>query len=103
VGTLIALLLGDYLLVPVTEVGSMASALGWLAACLSFWLVDARPRMRAITTLGIIVSLLFVLMKLIPAFPGHFTQAEWIALAIWLILGGILHRRSAAVSSSDAK
>jgi APA family basic amino acid/polyamine antiporter len=103
VGTLIALLLGDYILVPVTEVGSMASALGWLAACLSFWLVDPRPGMRAITTLGIIVSLLFVLMKLIPAFPGHFTHAEWIALAIWLILGAILHRRSAAVTPSDAK
>jgi len=103
VGTLIALLLGDYILVPVTEVGSMASALGWLAACLSFWQVDARPRMRTITTLGIIVSFLFVLMKLIPAFPGHFTHAEWIALAIWLILGAILHRRSACVTPSDAK
>ena len=57
VGTLVALLLGDAILVPVTEVGSMASALGWLAACLSFWLVDPRPRMRVITTLGICVSL----------------------------------------------
>jgi amino acid transporter len=103
VGTLIALLLGDYILVPVTEVGSMASALGWLAACLSFWLVDPRPRMRAITTLGIIVSLLFVLMKLIPAFPGHFTTAEWIALFIWLLLGAILHRRSVRVTPSDVK
>jgi membrane-associated PAP2 superfamily phosphatase len=81
----------------------MASALGWLAACLSFWLVDPRPRMRAITTLGIIVSLLFVLMKLIPAFPGHFTTAEWIALFIWLLLGAILHRRSARVTPSDVK
>jgi APA family basic amino acid/polyamine antiporter len=93
VGILIALLLGDSILVPTTEVGSMASALGWLAACLSFWLVDPRPRMRVITTLGILVSLLLLLMKLIPAFPGHFTIAEWIALAIWLTLGAILHRR----------
>ena len=95
IGTLIALLLGDSILVPITEVGSMASALGWLAACLSFWLVDPRPRIRFITTLGILVSLLLLLMKLLPAFPGHFTHAEWIALAIWLILGAILHRRAA--------
>jgi basic amino acid/polyamine antiporter, APA family len=95
VGTLIALLLGDSILVPVTEVGSMASALGWLAACLSFWLVEPRLRMRFIAGLGICVSLLLLLMKLIPAFPGHFTHAEWIALAIWLILGAALHRRSA--------
>ena len=94
--TLMALLLGDAILVPVTEVGSMASALGWLAACLSFWLVDPRPRTRVITTLGICVSLLLLLMKLVPAFPGHFTQAEWIALAIWLLLGAILHRRQPA-------
>jgi APA family basic amino acid/polyamine antiporter len=93
-GTLVGLLLGDAILVPVTEVGSMASALGWLAACLSFWLVEPRLRMRAITSLGICVSLLFVLMKLIPAFPGHFTNAEWIALAVWLLLGAILHRGS---------
>jgi APA family basic amino acid/polyamine antiporter len=93
IGALIALLLGDSILVPITEVGSMASALGWLAACLSFWLVDPRPRMRFITTLSILVSLLLLLMKLLPAFPGHFTTAEWIALAIWLTLGAILHRR----------
>src|SRR5262249_16697964 len=35
--TLVGLLLGDAILVPVTEVGSMASAFGWLAACTSFW------------------------------------------------------------------
>jgi len=35
-------------------------------------------------------------MKLVPAFPGHFTRAEWIALAIWLLLGAILHRRRPA-------
>jgi basic amino acid/polyamine antiporter, APA family len=101
--TLVALLLGDAILVPITEVGSMASALGWLAACLSFWLVEPRLRMRLITGLGICVSLLLLLMKLVPSFPGHFTHAEWIALAIWLILGTILHRRSATVESLDAK
>src|SRR6266849_8958525 len=78
--TLVALFFGDALLVPVTEVGSMASALGWLAACASFWLVDSRPRMRVIAGLGICVSLLLVLMKLLPAFPGHFTPWEWLAL-----------------------
>src|SRR5258708_12266927 len=36
VGTLVGLFLGDALLVPVPKVGSMPSALGWFAACLSF-------------------------------------------------------------------
>ena len=92
-GTLAGLLLGDALLVPVTEVGSMASALGWLAACMSFWLVEKRISLRAVTGLGIVVSLLLFLMKVLPVIPGHFSSTEWIALGIWLALGSILHRR----------
>jgi APA family basic amino acid/polyamine antiporter len=92
-GILAGLLLGDAILVPVTEVGSMASACGWLAACLSFWLVEPRLRLRLVTGLGIVVSLLLLLMKLVPAFPGHFTLYEWFALSIWLLLGVLLHRR----------
>ncbi|MGB8473105.1 MAG: APC family permease [Candidatus Acidiferrum sp.] len=101
-GTLLGLLLGDAILVPITEVGSMASALGWLAACLSFWLVERRLRMRVITGLGICVSFLLMLMKLIPAFPGHFTHAEWLAFGIWLLLGVILHRRPEPVAAQPA-
>jgi basic amino acid/polyamine antiporter, APA family len=94
VGTLLGLFLGDALLVPVTEVGSMASAFGWLAACLSFWLVERRPRLRVIAGLGIVISLLLLLMKLLPIFPGHFTPAEWAALGVWLAIGILLHRSS---------
>jgi amino acid transporter len=92
--TVAGLLLGDALLVPVTEVGSAASAFGWLATCLSFFLIEGNLRSRAITILGILVALLLLTMKLVPAFPGHFTQAEWIALAIWLALGASLHLRT---------
>jgi len=97
IGTLACLLLGDSLLVPVTEVGSMAAALGWFAACISFFFVETRPAMRAVAILGIAVSALLVLMKLVPAVPGHFTSAEWIALGIWLVIGMLL-RRSASTS-----
>jgi amino acid transporter len=100
IGTLLAMLFGDSILVPVTEVGSMASALGWFAACVSFWLIDPRPRMRLITSLGIGVSLLFLLMKLVPAFPGHFTPSEWLALGVWLVLGALLRRRSNSVGAT---
>jgi basic amino acid/polyamine antiporter, APA family len=90
VGTLSGLLLGDALLVPVTEVGSMASALGWFAACTSFWMVDKFAGMRMITGLGILVSLILVLMKVLPIVPGHFSPAEWIAFGIWVGLGAAL-------------
>jgi basic amino acid/polyamine antiporter, APA family len=92
-GTLVGLLLGDSLLVPITEVGSMASAFGWFAACLSFFLIESAWHLRLISTLGILISLLLILMKLLPVFPGHFTLAEWIAQSVWLLLGLLLHRR----------
>ena len=90
VGTLVGLFLGDSLLVPVTEVGSMASALGWFAACLSFWFVEKRAPIRIVTGMGIAVSLLLILMKVLPAFPGHFSPAKWTAFGIWVALGFVL-------------
>jgi basic amino acid/polyamine antiporter, APA family len=95
IATLVGLLVGDALLVPVTEVGSMASAFGWLAACVSLYMVEHRTRVRLVAAAGIVVSSLLVLMKWIPAVPGHFTIAEWLALAVWLALGLLMHRRRA--------
>ena len=90
--TIAGLLLGDAILVPITEVGSMAAASGWFMACLSFWLVEKKVGKRIITAFGIVVTLLLLLMKLVPVFPGHFSGAEWVALAMWIVLGFSLRR-----------
>jgi amino acid transporter len=92
IATLIALFLGDALLVPITEVGSMASACGWLAASSSLFLVESRIRVRLIAAIAALVALLLVAMKLVPKFPGHFSRAEWVALAIWLAIGATMYR-----------
>src|SRR5215469_14398131 len=97
-GTVAGLLLGDSLLVPVTEVGALASALGWFAACVSFFLAERGTGLRAVAAAGMLVSGFLVLMKLVPAVPGHFTVAEWIALGIWLLLGLALRRPGKAVA-----
>jgi APA family basic amino acid/polyamine antiporter len=116
--TLVAVFLGDALLVPVTEVGSAAAAFGWLASCVSLLVVASRPfhtgsvglpratqsvaigfqparpaKLQIIATLGAAAALALVLMKFLPIAPGHFTTAEYIALAIWLLLGAILRVR----------
>ena len=90
VATIGGLLLGDALLVPVTEVGSMAAASGWFATCVSFFLVEKRTFARAIAVLGALVALFLVVMKIEPSFPGHFSRHEWIALAVWLAIGATL-------------
>jgi amino acid transporter len=92
IATLIALFLGDALLVPVTEVGSMASACGWLAASSALFLVESRIRVRLMAAIAALVALLLVAMKLVAKFPGHFSRADWIALAIWLAIGATMYR-----------
>jgi hypothetical protein len=82
--------LGDAILVPVTEVGSVASASGWLATCAAYFAMGPAPRERLIALFGLAVCLMMILMKVIPAVPGHFTGYEWLSLVIWVALGGIL-------------
>jgi basic amino acid/polyamine antiporter, APA family len=97
-----AAFLGDALLVPVTEVGSLAVGVGWCAACAAFLLRRRRAGARVggagLALLGVGVSLAIVLMKVIPVVPGSFTAADWIALAAWCTLGlafWVMRRRAA--------
>jgi amino acid transporter len=98
--TIATALLGDHLLISVTEVGSLASAVGWLAASCAFLKLARDSRDRVIAALGITVSLAFVLLKLLPQVPGHFSSGEYAAFAAWVVLGVVLRltgAREAAV------
>jgi len=85
--------LGDAVLVPITEVGSVASAVGWLGTCAAYYFMKPAAFQRAVALTGALVGLLMILMKVVPAVPGHFTRYEWLALAFWSLLGIALHRR----------
>ena len=84
---------GQALLVPITEVGSMASAFGWLAACAAYSRMDSRLVQRAVATCGMAVAAVLVLIKLLPGVPGHFSPYEWMALTGWCVLGAMLGRQ----------
>jgi APA family basic amino acid/polyamine antiporter len=90
--TAAALFLGDSILIPITEVGSMASAFGWLAACASYFAMEENHRERVVSSVGILVASLLIAMKVFPFVPGHFTWHEWIALAVWIVMGIALRR-----------
>jgi hypothetical protein len=79
--------LGDALLVPVTEVGSLAVGVGWLSTCVAYLARHRSGGGRAAAGIGAAVSAAVVLMKTLPAVPGSFTRAEWIAFACWSALG----------------
>ena len=72
----------------------MASAVGWLATCAAYFRLERARRERAIATVGATVGFLLILMKVLPWVPGSFTAYEYLALALWILLGWALKRRS---------
>lgn len=88
-----AALLGESILIPITEVGSMASAIGWLAACAAYSRMERRTGQRAVAALGVFIAFLLILMKILPFVPGHFSGYEYLTLALWTSAGLALKRR----------
>ena len=84
-----ASILGDAILVPISEVGSLAVGVGWLSACLAYLRrgAAATGRGEAMAIAGSIVSLGIILMKVVPGVPGSFTRHEWLAFAGWSLTG----------------
>jgi len=100
--TAACMLLGDAILVPITEVGSVACAIGWsatCAACLYLARTDGTKSIRLsamgwiVAIVGLLVGVAMALMKIVPGVPGHFTSYEWLALGVWVASGAILRRR----------
>jgi basic amino acid/polyamine antiporter, APA family len=107
--TAACMLLGDAILVPVTEVGSVACAIGWAATCAAYLSMGSAGTLPGqsklsvvewmVASFGLLVTLAMLLMKVVPAIPGHFTVYEWFALGIWIVLGAMARRRSTTVQS----
>jgi amino acid transporter len=88
--TLPAAFLGRAVLGPIAEVGSLAGALGWLAACLSLAFGaggEAGPGTRALGASGAVVSLALVVVA-----ASVFSWYHWAALAAWGALGLVLRK-----------
>jgi APA family basic amino acid/polyamine antiporter len=100
--TAVCMLLGDAILVPITEVGSVACAIGWAATCAAYitmghsGTLPGQSKLSAVeyfvTSLGLLVAVAMLLLKVVPAIPGHFTMYEWLALGVWIVLGAIASR-----------
>ena len=95
--TVIASFLGQSVLVPISEVGSLAAAIGWLATCLAFskgaGLVASTIKLKLIGYSGALVAALLILMKLVPIVPGSFGLFEYVALVVWSAIGFALWMR----------
>src|SRR5262245_9040630 len=102
--TMAASVFGDAILVPISEVGSLAVGVGWLSACAAY---RAARRARARDGsgwgwAGLIVAGAVVPMTIVAGVPGSFTRTEWISFAAWSGLGLLFWRlrtRQTQVSS----
>jgi basic amino acid/polyamine antiporter, APA family len=89
----LAIFLGNAILVPISEVGSVVGAFGWMMACLAYFRLSPSAGGRSIAAAGALVTLLMVLLKLLPFVPGHFSRYEWLALFLWCALGALVKSR----------
>ena len=94
VGSCVAMLLGDAGLVPILEVGALASSVAWMAACASCYRLNPSPGARLASIFGLFITVIMVFVKVVPVVPGHFSRYEWISLAIWLMLGLLVRWRA---------
>ena len=101
IATGLCMFLGSAILVPIAEVGSVASATGWFAVCAAFLWTRPRTRDFSIALLGALVGLAMVMMKFLPFVPGHFSAWEWLALAIWILLGSLIGHPRATELKAD--
>ena len=102
-GTAAFMFLGTSILIPISEVGAIASASGWTAACASYLALRPSAVQRGIAVVGITVGVLMILMKIVPAVPGHFSKYEWIAFGLWVAAGAIIAilRRGASAAQTQ--
>jgi len=106
--TAIASFLGQAVLVPISEVGSLASAIGWLATCVAFCCGAGGKTSRGAWLIGMSGSLIaaaMIAMKLVPWIPGSFRSFEFAAMGLWAALGLILwmFRKWNSESRKDAE
>ena len=92
IATAACMFLGSAILIPITDVGSLASAIGWFAACAAYLQMRPPARERAVAVLGALIGLAMILMKVLPFVPGHFTRREWLPFGLWILLGFLIGR-----------
>jgi basic amino acid/polyamine antiporter, APA family len=98
--TAVASFVGQAVLIPISEVGSLAAAIGWLATCLAFLSgagkVADSLELRLVGYSGAAVASMLIVMKVVPSIPGSFGRYEYVALGAWIVIGFLLWKRRPA-------
>ncbi len=93
IATGLCMFLGSAILIPISEVGSVASAIGWFAVCAAYLCMKPGTTSYLIALIGAVVGISMALMKFLPFVPGHFSKWEWLVFVLWIILGTLSRQR----------
>jgi amino acid transporter len=86
-------LLGRSVLVPISEVGSLAYVVGWMATCWAY----CHPKWRkggwqlGVGLVGATVATGLLSLKFTPGIPGVLSKWEFASLGGWVVLGLLLY------------
>lgn len=84
----------------IVDMSSIGVTVGYLFTCIAAYKIfswnindslEYAPRKKTIALLGIVSSIVFVLLLLIPFSPAVLSPQSLIALIIWLIIGGVFY------------
>ncbi len=88
--TLLAVFLGRAVLDPITQVGSLAGALGWLAACLALAFGAGGQTSRSTQGLGLCGAGISLALAFVAAWS--FGLYHWLVVAVWGAMGLLLRK-----------
>lgn len=82
----------------IVDMASIGAAIGYAYTCAAALVTmkrtdDHKPFLKVLSVLGIIFSVSFILMLLIPGMPSYLPFESRIALIVWIIIGIIFYNR----------
>ena len=91
---LIAPWFGREVIVWVVDMAALGTAFGYLYTCIAAFHtardgVDARDRDGMMALFGGLLSVGFIILLCVPGMPGFMSTPSWIALAVWIAMGGV--------------
>ena len=86
---LVAPWFGRQALVWIVDMSALGTAFGYGYTCLAAYFLARQTSTRVYAILGTVASAGFVVLLTVPGMPGFMATPSWVALAGWVLLGGI--------------
>lgn len=76
------------------DVSSVGASIAYLMTCFAAYKLCAGNKMKVITIIGVISSILFLIFLLTPFFNSNIPMVSAFVLVVWIMLGFLIHTRS---------